>query len=284
MPDEETVVASMNEDVQQAYEEPTEPEQEQTQEPEPTPAPQTQEEEFNVDTSWLDAIGAPQERPQEQPHQHEFQQQYPQGYQPPPPPPPPQQQGYGDDVDAYIAEKARQVYESQIRNYLGPIAMQLQQYQNQTQQHVRSIADTELNRAKFVAKQALQNELSKDKAFRESEAVRNTVQTHLNQWIDTSYRQALDGNPRQLLAMHEPKFFRVLLAAAKEMSDYRPNPSGTGRAVPAVEGVTPPKAEASVELPPDLEEVARKMGPAYRKRLEKEYANNLKTGNIEFWE
>jgi hypothetical protein len=189
-------------------------------------------------------------------------------------------------VDAYIEAKARAVaermFQEQVNPSLGQVALQNQQLQQMTSQHVRAVADTEFSRARYVAERALKEDLGKDKAYRENEAVRNLVNNNLGQWMEASYAQAMRGNPKQLLMMHEPKFFRVMLAAAKEMTGYQPNPAGPAQPSGAsVESVTPPKSEKSVELPPDLEMLAQQHGPAYRAKLEKAMQESTEAGDFE---
>lgn len=277
MPDEDLNVVV--DDVEpQAVDEPS-PEPSVAPAPEPTPEP---EPEPDIDTSWLNEIGInpPQQQQQQQPQydQRQYQQpQYPQQHQQQPNP-----QSYGSDVDAYIEAKAQAVAQRMLEQSLGPVAMQLQQNQAVTSQHVRAVADTEFSRARYVAERALKEDLAKDKAYRENENVRNIVNSNLGQWLEGSYQQALQGNPRQLLMMHEPRFFRVLLAAAKELGGYQPNPAGPAQPKGAVvESATAPKSEKSVELPPDLEALAQTYGPAYRKQLEKAMQDSNNAGDFD---
>lgn len=275
---DEDLIVDLNDEIPQPTSEPTPEPTPEPAAPEPTPEP-APEPEPEIDTSWLNEIGIapPQQQQQPQYDQRQYQQ-YPQQA----PQQPPQQQSYGSDVDAYIEQKARAVAERMLHDSLGPVAMQLQQNQLTTSAHVRAVADTEFSRARYVAEQALKQDLAKDKAYRENENVRRIVNDNLGQWLEGSYHQALQGNPRQLLMMHQPKFFRVLLAAAKEMSGYQPNPAGPAQPRGAVvESTSAPRAEKSVELPSDLEALAQAYGPAYRKQLEKALQESNSAGDFD---
>jgi len=251
-------------------------------EPEPVAEPVAAEETVvpEPDTSWLDGLGAlPPEPPQQQ-------QQYP---QPPPyyqqPQPPPQSQGYGNDVDAYIDARARQISEQALRQNLGPVAMQLQQFQAMTNAQMSAVADTELSRARTTTQQAVRNNLSKDKGYRENESVRNTVNENISQWINGAYASARQGDPRQLLMVQDPNFFSGVLALSKIKCGYQPNAVGPAQPRGAVvESATPPQQQASVELPGDLELIAQKMGPSYRKKLEREFAVTKKAADLDMWD
>jgi len=258
-------------------------------EPDAVPEPSTPVPE--VDTSWLDGLGAPEPQPAPQP----VQQQPPPGYPPQAPPQPPQYPqpqppppatpppGYGTDVDAYIDQRARQIAEHAVQANLGPVAMQLQHFQATTNNQMQALANTELTRADHVARQAEVNELSKDKAYRENEQVRNTVRTNVTQWINGAYEMARMGDTSRLAMVHDPNFFQGVLALSKIKCGYQPNPIA-GPAQPTgavVESTTPPKAEKTVELPPDLEALAQAYGPAYRKKLEDGLRESEEAGDFE---
>jgi len=253
-------------------------------EPEPVaePAPEA------VDTSWLDGLGVPEPQPQTPPQQQQQPQAPPQPYPPPQPPapvqlPPQQQPQYGTDVDAYIDQRARQIAEHAVQANLGPVAMQLQHFQATTNNQMQALANTELTRADHVARQAEVNELSKDKAYRENEQVRTTVRANVTQWINGAYEMARMGDTSRLAMVHDPNFFQGVLALSKIKCGYQPNPVG-GPAQPAgavVESTTPPKAEKTIELPPDLEDLAATRGPAYRAKLIKGLQDAEEAGDFE---
>ncbi len=242
-----------------------------------------------VDTSWLDGLGqAPEPQAQPAPQQPPPQP-YPPSQPPAPVPLPPQQQpqqppsGYSTDVDAYIDQRARQIAEQAVQSNLGPVAMQLQHFQATTNAQMQALANTELTRADNVAREAEVNQLSKDKAYRENEQVRNTVRANVTQWINGAYEMARMGDTSRLAMVHDPNFFQGVLALSKIKCGYQPNPI-TGPAQPAgavVDATTPPKPESTIELPPDLEDIAQSRGPAYRAQLVKALQDTEKAGDFE---
>lgn len=254
-----------------------------------TPAPEVVAPVPEIDTSWLDGLGVPEpqaqpapqpQAPQVPPQPQPYPQPYPPPQQPPQQPPP---QAYGTDVDAYIDQRARQIAEQAVQANLGPVAMQLQHFQATTNNQMQALANTELTRAEHVARQADANELSKDKAYRENEQVRNMVRTNVKQWVSGAYEAAKMGDTRGLAQVHDPLFFQGVLALSKLKCGYQPNPI-TGPAQPAgavVESTTAPKAEKTIELPPDLEALAQAYGPAYRKKLEDGLRDSEEAGDFE---
>lgn len=247
-----------------------EPVESQTQTQEPEPAP-------DVQPTWLDEMRAAAQGGGYQeatPQQHQQQYYQPQQQQP--------QQPTGD-LDALLENP---------RDYIARVMQEgMTQYGAQhqaTQQQLWMIQQANVRGAVGNADRAIQKGyqevLNRDDSFKGNDQVRGLVEGTLKTMRTQAEQQAWYGNPDAARVFENPKFFPALVAAAKvaagvsAVSEAPARPSGavSGRVTQRVEGGD------SVELPADLEEVARTLGDGYRQKLEKEYAASLKTGDVDF--
>ena len=247
--------------------------------------PQTQATEEDFAPSWFseiqEAMANPQlpgvgpSMPMPQP---------PPGY--PPQPPPQYQQGRDpryQDID--------QLFENP-RGYVASILNQgMQQYQHQymaqTQQEIARVMHANATNAMYNAKQAIDRGysevLNKDNSFRANPAVREIVDGTLKTMSLRAANAAYNGDYNQARVFENPRFYSALVSAAKQLAGVSGVGSGPAVPVGAVgERVSQRQGSGSrIQLPPDLEEVARSVNKAgFREQLEKEYAESMRLGDI----
>lgn len=218
----------------------------------------------------------------------------PPGYPPPPGIPPPQQyqpqypqpQGKDprfQDIDA-LFENPRQ-YVASIMNQ--GINQYSQHYMAQTQAEVARVMHSSAMNTMYNAKQAIDRGysevLNKDNSFRSSPAVREIVDGTLKTMSLRAANAAYNGDSSQARVFENPRFYSALVSAAKQLAGV-PGVSSEP-AVPAGavgERVSHRQGDSQrVQLPPDLEEVARSVNsPGFRAKLEKEYAESIRLGDI----
>jgi hypothetical protein len=254
--------------------------------PETEPQTQTTDEEFAP--SWFseiqEAMANPQlpgvgpSMPMPQP---------PPGYPPQPPPqyqqPPPGRDPRYQDID--------QLFENP-RGYVASILNQgMQQYQHQymaqTQQEIARVMHANATNAMYNAKQSIDRGyaevLNKDNSFRANPAVREIVDGTLKTMSLRAANAAYNGDYNQARVFENPRFYSALVSAAKQLAGVSGVGSGPAVPVGAVgERVSQRQGDSSrVQLPPDLEEVARTVNKAgFREQLEKEYAESMRLGDI----
>jgi hypothetical protein len=94
---------------------------------------------------------------------------------------------------------------------------------------------------------------------------------------------AYNGDFNQARQFENPRFYSALVSAAKQLAGVQGVASEPAVPVGAVgERVSQRQTEGPrVQLPPDLEEVARSVNrPGFRENLEKEYAEAMRLGDI----
>jgi hypothetical protein len=94
---------------------------------------------------------------------------------------------------------------------------------------------------------------------------------------------AYNGDFNQARQFENPRFYAALVSAAKQLAGVQGVASEPAVPVGAVgERVSHRQGESSrVQLPPDLEDVARTVNkPGFREKLEKEYAESMRLGDI----
>ena len=256
--------------------------------PEPTqPAP---EPEPMIEPDWLDSVGAVEEPDEPRGRRREEYYDEPQrGYQQQPQHQPEDTETrlrrFVQDPDRYIDTLVEQRFRERFDQSLGPVAYQLQQIDQRTNTWLSAQAENAIAKAKDDVSRAYRDVFSKDDGFRRNDKVRKQVETTLRGMLNQATAEARGGYPQKLMMFSHPGFYNTFLAAAKAYTGYQPQANAPAQPVGAVvEGATAPQAADHVELPPDLESVAKRMGPAYRKKLEKEYKESQKRGDIEFWE
>jgi hypothetical protein len=263
-------------------------------EPAAAPVAEPVADDFTPDLSWMDNVGVVDEPAQPQQPQYNYQ---PPQAQPQPPPAPypapapapnqPRPDYYNDsEVNRYIDDRAQRIAQEMVQQNIGPVAVQLQHFQRQNMINRRLTADSELNRAKFNSQKTIREDVARDKAYREDKRVREEVDRNLQNWMNWGYQEAMEtGNIGKLQALEDPGFFRILLAATKERVGYQAPVAGPATPAGAVlETQTPPVNEPVVELPPDMQEVANMMGPAFEEKLKRELAVTNKAGDYEDYE
>jgi len=211
----------------------------------------------------------------------------PPGYPPQTPPqyqqPPPGRDPRYQDID--------QLFENP-RGYVASILNQgMQQYQHQymaqTQQEIARVMHANATNAMYNAKQSIDRGyaevLNKDNSFRANPAVREIVDGTLKTMSLRAANAAYNGDYNQARVFENPRFYSALVSAAKQLAGVSGVGSGPAVPVGAVgERVSQRQGEGSrVQLPPDLEEVARSVNKAgFREQLEKEYAESMRLGDI----
>jgi hypothetical protein len=223
----------------------------------------------------LPGIGPPQPPPMPPP-----------GY--PPQAPPMYQQPQGRDPRYQDID---QLFENP-RGYVASILNQgMQQYQQQyigqTQQEIARVMHANATNAMYNAKQAIDRGysevLNKDNSFRANPAVREIVDGTLKTMSLRAANAAYNGDFNQARQFENPRFYSALVSAAKQLAGVQGVASEPAVPVGAVgERVSHRQGESSkVQLPPDLEEVARTVNkPGFREKLEKEYAESMRLGDI----
>lgn len=211
----------------------------------------------------------------------------PPGY-PPQPPPMYQQPPQGRDPRYQDID---QLFENP-RGYVASILNQgMQQYQQQymaqTQNEIARVMHANATNAMYNAKQAIDRGysevLNKDNSFRSNPAVREIVDGTLKTMSLKAANAAYNGDFNQARQFENPRFYAALVSAAKQLAGVQGVASAPAVPVGAVgERVSQRQGEISrVQLPPDLEEVARSVNrPGFREKLEKEYAEAMRLGDI----
>ena len=214
----------------------------------------------------------------------------PPGYPPQPPPmyQPPMQPQQGRDPRYQDID---QLFENP-RGYVASILNQgMQQYQQQymaqTQQEIARVMHANATNAMYNAKQSIdrgyKEVLNKDNSFRSNPAVREIVDGTLKTMSLRAANAAYNGDYNQARVFENPRFYAALVSAAKQLAGVQGVASEPAVPVGAVgERVSHRQGESSrVQLPPDLEEVARTVNkPGFREKLEKEYAESMRLGDI----
>ena len=229
-----------------------------------------------MDNPILPGIGPPQPPPMPPP-----------GYPPQPPPmyqqPAPVRDPRYQDID--------QLFENP-RGYVASILNQgMQQYQQQytaqTQGEIARVMHANATNAMYNAKQAIDRGysevLNKDNSFRANPAVREIVDGTLKTMSLRAANAAYNGDFNQARQFENPRFYAALVSAAKQLAGVQGVASEPAVPVGAVgERVSHRQGESSrVQLPPDLEDVARTVNkPGFREKLEKEYAESMRLGDI----
>lgn len=259
--------------------EPSKPVESQPQTQEPL-SNNTQHTEQSYEPDWLyemrDVARGNSQYQQPQQTQQTQQQQY---YQPPQQQYQQQRQPVGD-LDALL-ENPRDYIARVMQEGMSQYGAQNQMTQQQLWMIQRANVSTVMNDAERAVQRGYQEVLNRDDSFRGNERVRELVEGTLKQMMSQAEQAAWYGNPGAARAFDNPRFFPALVAAAKiaagagDMAQMPAQPAGAtaGRVTQRVE-------DSSVELPPDLEEVARVLGPAKRAQLEKEYARSLEIGDF----
>lgn len=258
--------------------------------PEPTPPPEPVAPEPEPQApEWLRDIGAPPEP--EQPAQPAAPPQQPQQpqqpyYQYPQQPTADQNlERFVQDPNGYIRQQAEQIAQQMFERQLGPVAYNLQQMEQKVNAHSQVSASNLVNQTLGVVDQAYRSVIGKDRAYRENEQVKNYVDTQMKDMLANAAQRAYAGDPSALQMFHKPSFARVFMAAAREEMGYQPN--AVGPATPAgamVEGATPPQQQEVIQLPPDQEEIAKRMSPAKAQELREAWKKSQELGDFEAWE
>jgi hypothetical protein len=211
----------------------------------------------------------------------------PPGY---PPQPPPMYQGPPQGRDPRYQD-IDQLFENP-RGYVASILNQgMQQYQQQymaqTQQEIARVMHANATNAMYSAKQSIdrgyKEVLNKDNSFRSNPAVREIVDGTLKTMSLRAANAAYNGDYNQARVFENPRFYAALVSAAKQLAGVQGVASEPAVPVGAVgERVSHRQGESSrIQLPPDLEEVARSVNrPGFREKLEKEYAESMRLGDI----
>jgi hypothetical protein len=162
-----------------------------------------------------------------------------------------------------------------------------QQYIGQTQQDIARVMHANATNAMYNAKQAIdrgyEEVLNKDNSFRGNSSVRDIVNGTLKTMSLRAANAAYNGDFNQARQFENPRFYAALVSAAKQLAGVQGVASEPAVPVGAVgERVSHRQGEGSrVQLPPDLEEVARTVNkPGFREKLEKDYAEAMRLGDI----
>jgi len=270
--------------------------QEVSQEVETESEPQHEQEEVYYGPSWFNEIESalnssdpsytmPAVPDMPQDFGHYMPPQAPQGY-PQPQGQPPQQGGDPRyrDIDG-LFDNPRQfiasVVQDSINRSTGAVA-------GKTQRELAKIQHANASNAMYNIKQsvdmAYQEQLNRDNSYRANESVRRLVDGTLENMTMRAANAAYNGNFGPARMFSNPKLYRGVLAAAKAVAGVggvNPEPAvpvggQTGRVASRQE-----QGGSKVQLPPDLEEVARSVNrPGFREELEKEYAEAMRLGDI----
>ena len=243
-------------------------------EPEPTPEPEPEPDSFG----WLN-------EPPPQPQYPDVPPRYPDYPQQQPPQQPqyqqPQQPG-GFDVNAlvqdprYMDQYMDQRLDRGIREKLvqtvGPLAANAIEQQRRLEGFMQTQARVGEMQLKGALDEAKRDIYNKSNAFRASPGVRKQVESHLKERYHAAVDAARQGDFTELHMLQSPRYHGAVLALAKYFENYQE----AGEAPPVGKAVveTPkPRAtpEDNLNIPADMMEAARRMGPAAVERLKESY-------------
>lgn len=206
-------------------------------------------------------------------------------YNSPPPQAPPQapQRDVRRDIDQLFSDP-RSFIANAARSGLEPLQ---RQYAGQAQAELERIRHANTTNAMYNVRSALNKNydevLNKDNSFRGNDDVRGLVEGTLKTLSMQAANAAYTGNFAPTKVFENPKFYKAILAGARELAGF-PSVS-SDPAIPkghAPSRVAPQQASRQrVQLPPDLEEVAKAVGSdAYRAELEEAYAEAQEHNDI----
>jgi hypothetical protein len=230
----------------------------------------------------MGGVNAPAPAPAPPPQQYDPNAGY---YQPPPQAPPQQPQNDPrQDIDrlfqdprAFIAEASRTGMEPIAAQYAGQARMEIERMRHANTTNAMHSVRTGLEKNYSEV-------LNKDNSFKSNEDVKGLVEGTLRTMSMQAANAAYGGNYAPVRVFENPKFYAAILAGAKAMAgvpDVNPEPAVPRGHAPSRVAPQQDTGNARVNLPPDLEEVAREVGSeAYRRELEEAYAEAQKHGDI----
>lgn len=253
-------------------------------EPKPAPEPEPEPEVPPVEPDWLN-----QPPPQPQQEQWHQQQGYPQDYPQQRPQQPQAQPRTGGDaaLEAFVENPdawLEQRLQERLAQYSGPLQQQQQSIAFMMQQMV----DNSVKQGKGAAEGAIRKAytaFNKDATFRSSKAMQEKIGATLQGMVQRAEYEARNGNfaPMNAIANLSDADIAGTLAYVRAVSGA----SSPGTGPMQIEGATVESSRAAVadktvELTPEQEEVARRMGPAYRRKMEKAVVEQKKYNDLEW--
>lgn len=209
------------------------------------------------------------------------------------PPQPPQQQGFQvpehkieqfvKDPDAYIEQVAR----DRLDQMIGPYAYHINEVSQQANKYLNAARRAAVTDAYQNVEKGYEEIFTRDEVFRSDENFRNVVDGAMQSAMSKAVQAAMAGQPEALYQFRDPRYYSAFINGIKGYLGIRMPAQGSQKAVKQPEAVvagqkTQAQSAETFELPPDLEEVARVMGPAYRKRLIEGEKERRKRGDLEF--
>ena len=254
------------------------------QEPPPPPAPEPEPEPVPdvppVEPDWLNQP-PPQPPPQQQWYPQDYPAQYPQQPQAHP------RTGGDAALEAFV-ENPDAWLEQRLQERLAQYSMPLQQQQQSIAFMMSQMIDNSVKQGKSAAEGAVRRAYSafnKDATFRSNKAMQEKIGATLHGMMQRAEYEARNGNfgPMNALANLSDADIAGTLAYVRAVSGVQSPGVGPLEMTGAtVESSRAPVAEQSVELSPEQEEVARRLGPAYRRKLEKAVREQNKLNDLEW--
>jgi hypothetical protein len=150
------------------------------------------------------------------------------------------------------------------------------------------MVENDVRQSKNAAESAVRRAYSsfnKDSTFRSNKAMQETIKGTFSGMLERAEREARNGNfgPLNSMANLSDSDIAGTLAYVRAVAGAR----SPGVAPVQVEGATVESsraavAEQGVELTPEQEEVARRMGPAYRQKMKKAVLEQQKYNDLEW--
>ena len=257
-------------------------------EPEPEPTPEPEPETPVVEPEWLNPQPPPQQQP---PQQQWYPQEYPADYPAARSRQPQAQPRTGGDaaLEAFVSDPygfIEQAVQQRLQQEVAP----LQQGQQSVAFMMHQVIDNNVKQGKAAAEGAIRKAytaFNKDATFRSNKSMQDKIGSTLNGMMQRAEFEARNGNfgPLSALANLSDSDIAGTLAYVRAVSGVR----SPGVGPMQIEGATVESSRAAVakqkvELTPEQEEVARRMGPAYRRKMEKALADQSKYNDLEWKE
>ena len=151
------------------------------------------------------------------------------------------------------SQRAQQVTQQMMQQYMNPMGQQLQQFIQGQANHYTATSDETI-------KSMYKKEFSKDETFASNERVRARVNTAIQGLRHQAVQQARSGDPSGFAIFNNPTFSKGVLALAKIMEGHTPTASEIA-AIPHVERTTPSaRPPTAVDIDPDTKSALARVG------------------------
>lgn len=256
-------------------------------EPQPEPEPEPEPELPPVEPDWLNA---PLQQPEPPPQQY-YQPQVPDYPQMPPQQPQYQQATTGDAALEAFVNAPEQFINQRVEQIVSQREAALRGEQQTVAYMMSQLVDSNVRSGAAQADAAIKKAYSKfneDPAFRSNKEMQERIGATLRGMRQQAeYEARARGNfaPLQQLANLSEAEIAGALAYVKAMSGVYSGAAGPMQIEGAqVESSRAPTRDQSVELTPEQEEIARRMGPGYRAKLIEAQKELTKHNDLEWRE